>query len=81
MKLMGTVILIALLAFIINIPFGYLRNKTRKFSARWFLYVHLSIPLIIAARLLSHTDYRYIPIFILAAVAGQILGGRIEVNL
>jgi hypothetical protein len=78
---MGTVILIALLAFIINIPFGYLRNKTQKFSARWFLYVHLSIPLIIAARLLSHTDYRYIPIFILAAVAGQILGGRIEVNL
>ena len=78
---MGTVILIELLAFIINIPFGYLRNKTRKFSARWFLYVHLSIPLIIAARLLSHTDYRYIPIFILAAVAGQILGGRIEVNL
>jgi hypothetical protein len=78
---MGTVILIALLAFLINIPFGYLRNKTQKFSARWFLYVHLSIPLIIAARLLSHTDYRYIPIFILAAVAGQILGGRIEVNL
>ena len=78
---MGTVILIALLAFIINIPFGYLRNKTRKFSARWFLYVHLSIPLIIAARLLSHTDYRYIPIFILAAGAGQILGGMIEVNL
>jgi hypothetical protein len=78
---MGTVILIALLAFIINIPFGYLRNKTQKFSVRWFLYVHLSIPLIIAARLLSHTDYRYIPIFILAAVAGQILGGRIEVNL
>lgn len=78
---MVTVILIALLAFIINIPFGYLRNKTQKFSARWFLYVHLSIPLIIAARLLSHTDYRYIPIFILAAVAGQILGGRIEVNL
>ena len=78
---MGTVLLIALLAFIINIPFGYLRNKTQKFSARWFLYVHLSIPLIIAARLLSHTDYRYIHIFILAAVAGQILGGRIEVNL
>jgi len=78
---MVTVILIALLAFIINIPFGYLRNKSRKFSARWFLYIHLSIPLIIAARLLSHTDYRYIPIFILAAVAGQILGGRIEVNL
>jgi hypothetical protein len=78
---MMTVILIALLAFIINIPFGYLRNKTRKFSARWFLYVHLSIPLIIAARLLTHTDYRYIPLFILTAVAGQLLGGWIEVNL
>lgn len=78
---MATIILITLLAFIINIPFGYLRNKSRKFSARWFLYVHLSIPFIVAARLLSHTDYRYIPVFILAAVAGQYLGGRIEVNL
>ncbi|MGO9378263.1 MAG: hypothetical protein ACLPN1_06085 [Dissulfurispiraceae bacterium] len=78
---MLTVIFIAMLAFVINIPFGYLRTKTRKFSARWFIYVHMSIPLIIAVRLLSHTDYRYIPLFILAAVAGQLLGGRIEVNL
>ena len=78
---MLTVILIVLLAFVINIPFGYLRSRSRKFSARWFLYVHFSIPFIVAARLITHTDYRYIPLFILAAIGGQILGGRLEVNL
>ncbi|HMK57383.1 MAG TPA: hypothetical protein VK448_12165 [Dissulfurispiraceae bacterium] len=78
---MTSVILIALLAFAVNIPFGYLRNRSRKFSFHWFLYVHISIPLIVGARLLSHTDYRFIPVFILAAVAGQYLGGRLELTL
>jgi hypothetical protein len=74
---MSIVILIALLAFAINIPFGYLRKRARKFSVKWFVYVHLSIPVVVAARLLTNTDYRFIPIFILAAVAGQIMGGKI----
>jgi hypothetical protein len=45
------------------------------------MYVHISIPLIIAARILSHTDYRFIPLFILAALAGQFIGGRMELPL
>jgi len=81
MKTMIAVILIMLLAFAINIPLGSLRTRTRKFSARWFLYVHISIPVIIIARVLSHTDFRFIPLFILAAVAGQYLGGRMELHL
>ncbi|HMK60865.1 MAG TPA: hypothetical protein VK452_06935 [Dissulfurispiraceae bacterium] len=78
---MMNVVLIALLAFAVNVPFGYLRSKSVKFSFHWFLYVHISIPVIIGARLLSHTDYRFIPVFILAALAGQYLGGRLEVYL
>jgi len=78
---MITVLLIMLLALGLNIPLGYLRNRTRKFSARWFVYLHVSIPLIIAARVFSQTDYRYIPLFILAAVAGQYIGGRLELHL
>jgi len=78
---MTSVLLIMSLAFVLNIPFGYLRSRSRKFSARWFIYVHISIPVIIAARLLSHTDYRFIPLFILAAVAGQYIGGRMELPL
>jgi hypothetical protein len=74
-------LLIMLLALGLNIPLGYLRTRTRKFSARWFLYVHMSIPVIIVARVVSHTDFRLIPLFILAAVAGQYLGGKIELHL
>jgi hypothetical protein len=78
---MITVLLIMLLALGLNVPLGYLRSRTRKFSARWFLFVHLSIPIIIVVRVLSHTDFRFIPLFILAAVAGQYLGGKIELHL
>ncbi|HTZ19135.1 MAG TPA: hypothetical protein VMB78_11935 [Dissulfurispiraceae bacterium] len=78
---MITVILIMSLALLLNIPLGYLRSRSRKFSAKWFIYVHISIPLIIAARLLSHTDYRFIPLFVLAALAGQYIGGRMELPL
>jgi hypothetical protein len=78
---MITVLLIMLLALGLNVPLGYLRSRTRKFSARWFLFVHLSIPIIIVVRVLSQTDFRFIPLFILAAVAGQYLGGKIELHL
>ncbi len=78
---MTKVLLIMLLALVLNIPLGYLRSRVRKFSARWFIYVHISIPVIIAARVLSHTDYRFIPLFILAALAGQYIGGKMELSL
>jgi hypothetical protein len=78
---MIAVLLIMVLALVLNIPLGYLRSQTRKFSARWFIYVHMSIPVIIVARVHSHTDFRFIPRFILAAVAGQYLGGKIELHL
>jgi hypothetical protein len=78
---MITILIIMLLALGLNIPLGYLRSRTRKFSVRWFVYVHASIPVIMAARIFSHTDYRLIPLFILAAVAGQYIGGRMELHL
>jgi hypothetical protein len=62
----------------INLLFGFLRSRTRKFSLNWFLCIHLPIPLILFARLSSHLTYHYIPIFVIAALTGQILGGKIE---
>ncbi len=73
---MTTAFLIALSAFIINLPLGYLRSRCRRFSALWFVYVHLSVPLIFLARVLSHTDYQFILLFIISAVTGQYLGGK-----
>jgi low affinity Fe/Cu permease len=69
---------IFVLTFVLNLYFGFLRSKTKKFSLKWFLYIHLPIPVVLFARIFSNIDIRYIPIFLLAAVTGQILGGRLE---
>lgn len=66
------------LTLLVNLPFGYYRKRTRKYSFKWFLYIHLPIPLIFLARVLSHLDFRYIPLFVLAAILGQIAGGKLE---
>jgi len=72
--------ILALSAFtlLLNLPFGYARSKTKRYSLRWFLYIHIPIPFIFIARTISHISIKYIPIFILAAVIGQILGGKLE---
>ena len=74
----NVVIGISALAFVLNLFFGYFRGKQRKFSFKWFLYIHLPIPLVVFARLYTHLDYRYIPIFLFVSVVGQIIGARLE---
>ncbi len=69
-------LLVAALALVVNLPLGYLRAGVRKFSPAWFVYVHLSIPLIIFLRLRLGISFAWAPLFILMAVAGQVLGGR-----
>jgi hypothetical protein len=66
------------LTFMLNMPFGYLRGKTKRFSLKWFLYIHLPIPFVLLARILSNIDMIYIPLFVLAAVIGQVWGGKLE---
>ncbi len=66
------------LTFMLNMPFGYLRGKTKRFSLKWFLYIHLPIPFVLLARILSNIDMTYIPLFVLASVIGQVWGGRLE---
>lgn len=66
------------LTFMLNMSFGYFRGKTKGYSFKWFLYIHLPIPFIISARIISQLDIRYIPLFVFAAVIGQVWGGRLE---
>lgn len=73
------IITVSMITFLINLPFGYYKRKARRFSLKWFLYIHLPIPLIVAMRLLSNLDFRYIPLFVVAAITGQFLGGRLEI--
>jgi hypothetical protein len=69
-----------LLVFIINIPFGYWRSRTRRFSPQWLLAIHLPIPLVILCRLLLDIGWQLIsfPLFIGAFFAGQFAGGMIQ---
>lgn len=67
--------LIGLAALAVNVPLGYLREGTRRYSLSWFLYIHLSIPLVAFLRIRSDLAPWVIPVFVLCAVAGQLLGG------
>ncbi len=73
-------IIFALFTFtlIINLPLGYARSKARKYSLRWFLFIHIPIPLIFIMRTFSNIEIKYIPFFALAAIIGQIAGGKLE---
>lgn len=75
---MYKILLISLFAFILNVPFGYLRSHTKKYSFKWFLFIHVPVPFVILTRLLIHADYNYIPFFVLSSIVGQFLGGKIE---
>ncbi len=61
-----------------NIPLGYLRQGTEKFSFGWYFYVHISIPLIIILRVKAGFSWKVIPLTLASAIVGQIIGGRLR---
>ena len=70
------VVIVALLTFVVNIPFGYWRAKTKKLSKEWFLAIHLPVPLIVIFRLLMgvHLNILAVAVFVTAFFLGQRLG-------
>ena len=74
------ILLIILIGFVINIPFGYLRNKSKKYSFAWFSYIHIPVIFIIFLRLLFNTSFKYVPLFVIASIIGQILGSYIKIT-
>lgn len=69
-------ILITTATFALNLPFGYYRGGTAKFSFMWFLYIHAPIPAIFVLRTLAGFSIKYVPIFIVGAILGQVIGRR-----
>ncbi len=71
--------LISLLAFAIlsNVPLGYLRQGSPKYSVRWFVYIHLSVPFIIGLRISNNVSWQVIPFSIALAIVGQMIGSRL----
>ena len=63
--------------FLVTLPFGFYRAYTRKLSLRWFLAIHLPVPLVFLARFEAHLSYTFIPFTCLTFAAAQLLGSRV----
>jgi hypothetical protein len=72
------ILLVSLASFLVNIPLGIWRERTKKFSWQWFVAIHASIPFIIALRMGLRLHPVAIPINIAAAVVGQFVGGSLS---
>ncbi|MBI4003814.1 MAG: hypothetical protein HY353_02225 [Candidatus Omnitrophica bacterium] len=68
------ILVVSVVCLLVNIPLGVMRERSRKFSLAWIFWVHASIPLIIALRIVLHLPWIAIPINIASAVLGQIIG-------
>jgi hypothetical protein len=66
------------LAFIMNVPCGYLRENYKKFSPMWWILIHISIPVIVALRIFAGISWHAIPLTLGGSVAGQVVGGIIN---
>ncbi len=77
-----TLLLVAALVVLLNLPFGFWRAGTRRFSWPWLLAVHAPVPLVVALRLSSGLGWRLytFPVMIGAYFTGQFLGGRIRLR-
>jgi hypothetical protein len=76
-RAMVTLFNLSLLVFLLNLPFGYWRSRTKRFSRDWFLAIHLPIPFIFVLRTLSGIGLRYVPILAIFFALGQFTGGKV----
>ena len=78
-----SLILATLSVFLINLPFGYWRAPTIKFSWQWFLFIHLPIPLVILLRFYFELGFEYYtyPFLIFAFFFGQFAGGKLYTKI
>lgn len=72
-------ILVMIASFGLNIPLGMWRVRTKKFSLKWFVSIHIAVPLIFILRVSEGLAYWTIPIFVVFAVMGQLFGGRVSI--
>lgn len=69
---------IAILIFVMNLPFGAWRAGLRKLSPTWFVAIHLPVVLAIGMRILIGVPFRLatLPLYVAAFFLGQLAGGR-----
>jgi hypothetical protein len=71
---------VAAIVFALNVPFGFWRARSRRFSRQWFLAVHLPVPAIIAFRIFAGLGWHFItfPVLTGAFFFGQTAGSILQ---
>lgn len=69
---------LTILALIISIPCGYIRQNYPKYSFMWFFLIHLPIPFIVLLRMKAGLSWHFIPFTLCGSFAGQIIGGAVS---
>ena len=72
----------ALATFILNLPFGYIRQGFKKFSVMWFVAIHAPIPFVILFRHLFGLGFQLYtyPIMVGAFFMGQLVGKKYRIR-
>lgn len=71
-------VIVSCITLLVNVPMGYWRSMVKKYSLQWFLAIHLAVPVIFLLRTEAGLGYGYIPELVVFAIAGQIIGGRLD---
>lgn len=77
---MPDLLIAAALVAVVNLPFGYWRAGLTPRSARWFVAIHASVPLVVLIRLWLGIalEWGTLPILMAAFALGQWAGGRLR---
>ena len=76
----STLMIVAVLVLCLNLPCGYVRAGTKRFTLYWFLAVHAPIPIIVTLRFLSGLGWHLatFPVLVAAYFSGQLWGGKLR---
>jgi hypothetical protein len=69
---------LVVLALVVSVPCGYIRQNYPKYSFMWFFLIHVPIPFIVLLRIKAGLSWHYIPLTLAGSVAGQIIGGVVS---
>ncbi len=80
-RVLPTLLIVAAAVVLLNVPFGFWRAGTRRFTLPWILAVHVPVPFVVALRLSSGLGWKLytFPVMIGAYFTGQFLGGRVRI--
>lgn len=77
---MINLIILLIITFLLNLPFGYWRGGEKKFSWQWFVAIHLPVVLLYFLRSFLDIHYNWItlPILLTVFFLGQWSGQKLR---